>query len=121
MLLGVCLTASAVAGCASGGGSADCDAQIRSGNIVYTARGFTEIPAAKHGEAEVASCDDNGEDASGAYFPDDASRVTTWEFEGFSPDDVLGVRFEEGTLSVYVSDSVSLDERERLIKELATS
>jgi hypothetical protein len=89
---------------------------------VYTARGSSEASARKLGEAEVASCDDMGDDARGSYFPDDAKRVTTWEFEGYPPEDVLGIQLEEGGLwSVYVSDSVTPDERERLIAALATS
>jgi hypothetical protein len=113
-----------VTGCASAGdpsSSSDCASQIRADGVVYTSHGFTDRGGAEHGSAERASCDDVGEDAQGSVFDGDSGRVTTWTIEGYSPSDVLGVRFDTDSFEVFVSDAVSPRERDRIYEDLGRS
>ena len=100
------------------GGSADCTARIRSGEIVYTSYDTTRQPATEHGTAEEAECHDVGADADGSVFTDDAPTVTTWAFEGYSTDEVVGVRQGQHRYAVYIATSVSDAERDQLLAAL---
>lgn len=110
----------ALAGCSDSGAqtSADCEAQVRVGDVVYTAIGTTERRAAPHASAERADCKDVGEDAAGSVFSEDPDEVATWAFDGHSPDKVLGVRYGKDSFGVFVADSVSADGIERIFTDL---
>ena len=111
----------AVGGCSRSGPqtSADCAAQVRADDVVYTSNGMTERQASRYGSAEQADCEDVGEDPAGSVFPDNPDKVTTWTFDGYPPAKVLGVRYDRGFLGVFIADSVPAEEAERLYAELA--
>lgn len=100
--------------------SGDCAAQVRADGIVYTSYGHTEQPATQHSSAQEADCSDVGPDAEGAVFPATARLVTTWRFADYPPAKVVGVRSDSGdTFAVFVADSVSPQERDRIFADLA--
>ena len=100
------------------GATADCAAQIRVDDVVYTSYGFTRQPATEHGAAERAECDDVGSDPEGSVFPDDPATVSTWTFDGYSPDDVLGVKQGKRSFAVFIDTSVPEAERDRILADL---
>ena len=113
-----------VSGCSGDGGSqtsSDCSAQVRADGIVYTSHGYTERNARRHSAADAADCHDVGENAAGSVFPEHPQQVTTWSFGGYSPERVLGVRYDEDSFVVFVADSVPGAERERIFRELQKS
>ncbi len=63
--------------------TADCEAQVRAGDTVYTSYGFTERNAARHSVAERADCEDVGEDVAGSVFSENPQQVNTWSFPGY--------------------------------------
>ncbi len=96
-----------VAGCGDDdppGDTSDCSLSIRTNGITYDEIGFVNGPAQPVGRAELASCDDVGEDARGAYFPDDPRQVDVWSFEGQAPDLALGVLESDDRYRVFVAD-----------------
>ena len=110
-----------VSGCSGDGGSqtsSDCSAQVRADGIVYTSYGYTEHQASEHSVADRADCDDVGGDAIGSVFAEHPQQVTTWSFRGYPPEVVLGVRSDESSFAVFVADSVSDADRERIFGEL---
>jgi Family of unknown function (DUF6281) len=92
--LAVGLLVVALGGCGGPQGQAasDCSLAIRTLGIVYVEAGSVRGSAEEAGRAEYASCDDNGREARGAYFPDNAREVRVFSFEGQDPGTVLGVR-----------------------------
>jgi hypothetical protein len=112
----------AAAGCGTGqlegGASADCASQVRLDDRVYTSHGFTNRDATRFAEADRAECHDVGRNAPGSVFPDQPAHVTAWSFAGYPTDKVLGVRFDEDSFGVYVADTVSRAESERIFQEL---
>ena len=113
-----------VTGCAGNGGSqtsSDCSAQVRADGIVYTSHGYTERSATKHSSAEEADCEDVGPDATGSVFPESPRHVTTWTIANYPPAKVLGVRSGNmDSFAVFVADSVSPDERDRIYEDLVS-
>lgn len=110
-----------VSGCSGDGAShasSDCQQQVRADGVVYTSYGYTERKASRHSVADRADCDDVGEDAAGSLFPEDPEQVTTWAFRGYPPDRVVGVRFDKDSFAVFVADSVSDGERDRIYRDL---
>ncbi len=109
------------AGCAGDQrvGSADCTSQIRLDGETYSGYGSSNHSATEHAVADEAECHDVGADAAGSVFPDDARSVSVSTFDGYAPGDVLGVRFDENTFTVFMADSLSPDERDRVLEELA--
>jgi hypothetical protein len=102
------------------GGSADCGTQIKVGDTVFSSYGYTNRDATEHGVALESVCEDVGADARGAVFTDESRRVTTFRFEGYPATEVLGVRFgDQPKLAVFVADSVSPDDQDRIYRELA--
>ena len=99
--------------------AADCQGQIRIGDEVFTSYGYTKSEATRHGVADQAECHDFGHDAAGSVFPDDPQQVPTWTFDGYSPDEVLGVRFGNGGFAVFVVDSLPPEERDRMLEALS--
>ena len=79
---------------------------------------FTQRAASRHGTAELADCHDVGEDAPGSVFPEVPQTVVVFAFEGYSPDQVLGIRAGGGLFEVMVARSLSRDEVERVMQEL---
>lgn len=115
----VLLLAVAVTGCVQQDpGTADCTVQIRVDDVVYSSYGLTDEPASEHGTAERAECHDVGADAEGSVFPDDPETVTTWAFDGHSPDQVLGVPHGEDSFAVFIAPSVPDAERDRIMAAL---
>jgi hypothetical protein len=117
----VCLVAVVASGGCSGDpqSSADCAAQVRADGVVYTSNGTTEHRASRYASAERADCHDVGNDAAGSVFPDEPDRVATWTFEGYAPTKVLGVRYSKDAFGVFVADSVSAEESQRIYADLA--
>jgi hypothetical protein len=118
ILLTLCLTASGCSGDSGFRTSSDCSAQVRADGIVYTSYGYTERSARKHSVADRADCDDVGEDAAGSVFPEHPQQVTTWSCSGYPPERVVGVRVDRELFAVFVADSVSDSERERIDRDL---
>ena len=115
-------------GCAAdGGGASDvsgseaaakCAPQIRLAGVVYTGYGYTERAATRHTVADEADCQDVGKDAAGLVFPDHPRQVTTWTFKGFPPEKVVGIRFDHGSYTVFVAESVPHREGDRILRTL---
>ena len=108
-------------GCSAEGGSptsGDCSVRVRADGIVYSSYGYTERKPSRHSVADLAECEDVGEDAAGSVFPEHPQQVTTWSFRGYPPDVVVGVRFDRDSWAVFVADSVPDAERERIFREL---
>ncbi|MGN0062810.1 MAG: DUF6281 family protein [Nocardioides sp.] len=110
----------ALTGCTDTGerAEADCQAQVRGGETVYTSYGMTDLKASPAGMADRAECDDVGEGAGGSTFPEDPEQVRAWVFDDFPPEKVVGVRYGEDELGVFISDDVQPDERERIHAQL---
>ena len=112
-------------GCASDpetqGATADCSSQVRVGDEVFTSYAFTRAQATRQGVADAAECHDVGADPAGSVFPDDPRQVRTWSFEGYSPDEVLGVRAGDDAFAVFIAESVSATERDRIADGLSNS
>lgn len=110
----------ALVGCSTDETSvSDCTTQIRLGSTVYSSYGFVDRSAVRHTSAERADCEDVGEDARGSVFPAEPEQVRAWTFPGFSPDEVVGVRFDESSLEVFIADTLPDGERERLFEQLS--
>lgn len=84
--------------------SSDCAVAVRAGNITFVEAGIVSGPARSYGEAEYASCDDNGENPRGAYFPDDPRMVRVWSFAGHDSQKVVGIRVTGQKLRVLVAE-----------------
>ena len=91
---------------------------VRADGIVYTSYGYSDRKATRYSVADQADCQDLGEDAAGSVFPEDPEQVTTWAFRGYPTDRVVGVRFDRDSFAVFVSDSVSDTERDRIYRDL---
>lgn len=112
-----------VAGCAENRTGAapeagDCTTQVRLDGVIYSGYGSTDRRATKYSTADLADCDDMALDASGSVFSDDPRQVTVSTFPGYPPDQVLGVRFDKDSLEVFVAESMSARETDRLLDEL---
>lgn len=117
-MLGVATVAAT--GCSAGPrATADCQAQIRVSGTTYTSYGTTSREAVRHGHAVGAVCHDVGAGASGSVFPDVPAHVRTWTFDGYSPDEVLGVRYGHHDLAVFVAGTVRPADRERIYADLS--
>lgn len=110
----------AVTACSETGpqSSADCASQIRLDGVVYTSFGTSSHEAERHVEADEAECDDTGRDARSSVFEDNPSRVRTWVFERYRPEEVLGVQYGKNSFGVFVADTVAPDEQERIYADL---
>ena len=97
---------------------ADCSQRVRLDGVTYTGWSATGLEAQPLGDAERSSCDDNGPDPKGAYFADEPERVRVWSFDGYSPDEVLGVRLDKSSYTIFVAESLSSSERDALVREL---
>ena len=95
--------------------TSECTSRVRMNGVIYMARTYTEgIAAAPIGSAELAACDDNGEDPRGAYFPGNPEVVHVWSLGGFDPAQVIGVRISDGFF-VYIASGMAPSERQRII------
>lgn len=102
-----------------GQAAADCGAQIRRGEQVYTGYAYTDRVGVELGKAETAECHDVGEDAEGSVFSADPPQVTIWSVEGYSPDDLVAVRFDDDLFQVFFSESLPAEEVERIAEDLS--
>jgi hypothetical protein len=98
----------------------ECTPQIRMNGKVYTGYGYTDRQATKFTKADEADCHDVGRDPAGSVFPDSPRQVEVWTFADYSSKQVVGVRFNEDTFSVFIAQSVPRDEAERIERELRT-
>jgi hypothetical protein len=117
----VVAVALAATGCQAnaGGGrtsAADCTARVRVIEVVYASNGYTNRDATRLGVADRAVCHDVGEHPRGSVFPE---RVRTWEFPGYPPEKVVGVRFDKRSFAVFVAESVSSRETVRILEDLS--
>lgn len=119
VLVGVALLALHVlVGCDEDVASTECTPQVRVGERLFSAHGYTRAEATRHGTAERAECHDVGEDAAGSAFPGAPRQVRTWAFDGHSTDQVLGARAGRAGTAVFVAESVPREERDRVLAEL---
>ena len=119
----VCAAVVVLGGCSGDAcepSTADCSSQVRIGERVYTSHGFTERAATRFAKADVAECQDTGCDPKGSVFSGEPTQMTVWSFEGYSTDQVVGTRFDDDSYAVFVADSDSDQEAERLLQELAS-
>ena len=98
--------------------AADCEQQVRLGSRGYTSVGFTDREATRLSTADRAECHDTGIDPEGLVFPEDPTQVAVWSFLGYPTETVLGVRVDRDTFRVFVADSASRAESERISTEL---
>ena len=110
-----------MAGCSRTGSqsSADCAAQIRVADVVYTSSGTTGWKDTRHGTADQAECHDLGKNAAGSVFPEVPAQVRTWTFEDYSPEEVLGVRYGTDGFGVFIADTVPPEERKTIHADLS--
>ncbi|MCI4685092.1 DUF6281 family protein [Rhodoblastus acidophilus] len=100
-------------------GAADCEAQIRMVDVIYTSYGTTTREGSRHLRADQAECHDTGCNAVGSVFPDVPTQVRTWTFKGYSPDEVLGVRFGNDGFGVFIADTLEPATRRRIYADLS--
>ena len=88
---------------------------------VYNEGGYVDRGATRLGIADEAACHDVGDDPEGSVFLDHPRQVTVWAFPGFAPEEVVGVRFDEETLRVFVVESFPRADVDNLVEELRQS
>lgn len=98
--------------------AADCTSQIRTHGVIYTGYAYTQTRAVRYSTADEADCHDLGPDAEGSVFSDTPKQVAVWTFRGYSPDEVLGVRFDNKSFAVFVAESVAPHDRNRILQQL---
>ena len=94
---------------------------MRFDGTVYTGYAFTDREATEVGVADKAECHDVGEDAEGPVFGEHPEQVEVSSFEGYSPGEVVGVRFDDQRYEVYFAESLSSMDIERIAEELTGS
>jgi hypothetical protein len=123
-LLALCalgaLTVSSACG-SSGQEASDCPTALRIGGATYTWNGSTEHAGVVEGVAEVSSCDDQGRDARGIYFPRNPEHTTYLTFAGLDPDAVVGTRSDNGTVAYFLADRLAATEVARIQSQLKDS
>jgi len=98
---------------------AECQPQVRLGDQVYEAWSYTDQePGPMVGDADAADCDDVGEEPEGAVFPENPEQVPAWSFRGFPTDQVIGVRFDQDTFTVFINEAVPQRRAEAISTEL---
>ena len=120
-VIGLALATSGCGGPTQAGspGAADCSSQIRSGGVVFSSYGSTDQSGSEHGTALEAVCEDVGRDARGSVFTGDSRQVTTYRFAGYPASRVLGILRSPGDeYEVFVAESVSPEDRDRIHREL---
>lgn len=110
-------SACAATNVAEPGGAADCQRQVRLNGVTYTSYGYTEREATRYAVVDEVECHDV-RPAVGSVFSDEPQKATAWSFAGYSPEMVLGVRFEKDSFAVFVADSVPTAESERIFRQL---
>lgn len=116
-----------VCSCSTGDGTggarstADCGVAVRVDGVVYEEVGFTDRTGPEVGAAELSSCDDSGS-GRGAYFADDAEKVSVVEIAGLEPDLAVGYADRGGgeSLRVLVAASATDAMRQRVQDALAS-
>ena len=78
-------------GCSDSAGVADCTVVIRYGDAIYNQDGFTKVVGSEVGMADLAGCDDTGENAQGPYFSEGDKRVQVWSIPGRNPASVVAI------------------------------
>ena len=101
------------------GGAAECQPMVRFEGTIYLNAAYSSEQVTQVGMADNANCDDNGEDARGAFFPPNPRQVEGSAFEGIPTSDVIGVR-QGDLLGVFVSENVTDHRAEHLVDKVAT-
>jgi hypothetical protein len=98
--------------------TADCTQQIRFEGVIYDGWGHTaQEPATRLGTADKAECHDVGPSAAGSVFPDNPRQVAVWSFEGYAPEEVVGVRLDRDSYVVFVNASAPRHRAEAIKRE----
>ena len=97
----------------------DCTAQVRLQGRLYRGYGYTDREGIRFAVADQADCHDVGDDAEGAVFAAAPPQVTVWSFPGYAPERVLGVRFDQDSFAVFIADSVSPADLDRIVADLS--
>jgi Family of unknown function (DUF6281) len=114
-----------LAGCAGstnareGRAASECTSQVRLDGVIYSGYGYTDQQATRLGTADEADCHDVGPDPKWSVFPENPRQVEVWSFEGYSPHEVVGVRFDDDSFAVFVAESVQPDRASRVFNELS--
>ena len=125
------LLLAALAGCgtssdeAASTGTSDCEAGIRFKGATYLEAGYSDVAGERSGErsgerageAILGECDDQGADAAGLAFPEDARTVKVWAVPHVEPDQAVGLRTADG-FQVFVADGLDADERAYVVTRL---
>ena len=104
---------------ATGRGAAECQPMVRFEGTIYLGTAYSSEQVTQVGMADDANCDDNGEDARGAFFPPNPRQVEVSAFEGIPTSEVIRVR-QGDLLGVFVSENVTDDRAEQLVDKVAT-
>lgn len=116
----LCMGLAALPGCgaadddASSTGASDCQAQVRFEGRTYTEVGYVDAAVSSAGQAVLGVCDDQGPDAAGTTFPDDASTVAVSAVPGVRPREGIGRMTADG-VQVFVSDGLDDERRAAVI------
>jgi hypothetical protein len=98
---------------------AECTPQVRFSGIVYDGASYTDQqPSKRLGTADEADCHDEGRDAEGSVFSESPRQVAVWSLDGYSPEEVLAVRFDETSFAVFVAASMPRHRVDRIVAAL---
>jgi hypothetical protein len=113
-----------LAGCSADGspdpapGTFDCAERIRFEGVTYSGRGYTEHDATRFAVADRAECHDTGPTPDGSVFEDDPEQVATWSFDDYPTQEVLAVRFDKGSFTVFVAETIPEGRAEEILADL---
>ena len=100
-----------------GAGAADCQEGVRFHDTTYTEVGYTDAAGGQVGTARLGTCDDQGKDAAGLSFPDDAPTVTVWAVDAIDPGQAVARKTDQG-VQVLVANGIDGEERSQLLAQL---
>ncbi len=98
--------------------SAECVPFIRRKGITYRGYGYTAERPRPFSRAEVADCRDTQPDSPGSVFASTPPKEAVGTFRGFPAEEVLGVRFNETTYSVFIAQSLPRAKGEAILADL---
>jgi hypothetical protein len=114
-------TACAQAPAPEDGAARECASQIRLRGTTYTGAGYTEVRGTQFSSADQADCEDVGPSPRGPVFSERSEQVAVWALPGYSTEEVVTVRFNEDSFTIFVADSVPRGEIDRIVRELSSS
>jgi hypothetical protein len=104
-------------GSAAGSGTTDCQERVRFQGTTYTEVGYTDAADQQLGTARLGTCADQGKDAAGLTFPDDAPTVTVWTVDAIDPGQALARKTDNG-VQVLLANGIDAKERSQLLAQL---